>query len=128
MHRARIVIGPVRVGGGALPTFDRLRKLPERLTRIEILPGVTTAPPIEKDAIDRCLTRSESADENRGKLAVIGGGRDAEPTNHRSDQRLLEACGPFAEKLGQRRRCGDETQAARQLGKIPMDRFGLAAE
>ena len=53
---------------------------------------------------------------------------DAEPPEHRLDQRLLEAVAPSGEHVGQRRRFGDQRQASGQLREIPVDRLGLPAE
>ena len=75
-----------------------------------------------------CARDRQRLDQRRGELAIVLARSDPEPPEHRVDQRLLEAAAPAGEQIGQRRRLGDERQAAGELRQIPVDRLGLPAE
>src|SRR5206468_5125546 len=128
VHRAGLGVGPISVRLRQLASRQQRREVAEWFLGVQTSSRIVTAPPIEEDAVNFVRLQCQSADQRRGKLAVVVAAGYAEPTYQSGDEFLLETIAPPAKAVGQRRCVGDQRQASRQLRQIPMDRLRLTSE
>src|SRR5206468_10129724 len=84
--------------------------------------------PVEEDSIDGLHPRCQRSDQRGGDFPIAIARREAEPSKHRLDERLVEAPAPLCERFGQGRGFGDEAETSGELREVPVDCLGLPAE
>ena len=132
MHRAGLGVGPIGMGQRRARA-RRARRRARETARPDRRSAPGSRPPRQSKKKRSIADRARFAARRAAPTASARSSsspraRDAEPREQRVDQRRLEPRRPVAEHVGQRRRLGDQRQAAGELRQVPVDRLGLAAE